>query len=126
MQSEVTKRDQYTLIQVNSERLDANNAPELKSQAVVVNGQGERNIVIDLSQCKYCDSSGLRAILVTNRLCEDAIGGCVICGLQTEVENIFRISMLQTVLLITKTVDEAEMLLKRKKYQKPDVKNHDF
>ena len=126
MQSEVTKRDQYTLIQVNSERLDANNAPELKSQAVVVNGQGERNIVIDLSQCKYCDSSGLRAILVTNRLCEDAIGACVICGLQTEVENIFRISMLQTVLLITKTVDEAEMLLKRKKYQKPDVKNHDF
>jgi len=110
---DVTKRELYTLIKVTSE-LDTNNAPELKSEVVVVNSQGEKNIVLDLTDCKYCDSSGLRAILVTNRLCEDAIGACIISGLQPDVESIFRISMLHTVLLITRNVEEAEELLKKK------------
>ncbi|HOY52112.1 MAG: STAS domain-containing protein [Prolixibacteraceae bacterium] len=111
---DVTKRELYTLIKVTSEKLDTNNAPELKSEVVVVNSQGEKNIVLDLTDCKYCDSSGLRAILVTNRLCEDAIGACIISGLQPDVESIFRISMLHTVLLITRNVEEAEELLKKK------------
>jgi len=111
---DVTKRELYTLIKVTSKKLDTNNAPELKSEVVVVNSQGEKNIVLDLTDCKYCDSSGLRAILVTNRLCEDAIGACIISGLQPDVESIFRISMLHTVLLITRNVEEAEELLKKK------------
>jgi anti-sigma B factor antagonist len=111
---EVEKRERFTIVRVNAEKLDTNNSPDLKSQLVVINGQGEKNIVLDLSQCRYCDSSGLRAVLVANRLCEDAIGACIISGLQHEVENIFRISMLHTVLLITNTVEEAEELLKKK------------
>lgn len=118
---DVTKRELYTLIKVTSEKLDTNNAPELKSEVVVVNSQGEKNIVLDLTDCKYCDSSGLRAILVTNRLCEDAIGACIISGLQPDVESIFRISMLHTVLLITRNVEEAEELLKKK--SDPDRRN---
>jgi anti-anti-sigma factor len=114
MQFEVVKKVNHTLVSVLTEKLDTNNSPDLKSQVVVINGQGEKNIILDLSRCKYCDSSGLRAVLVANRLCEDAIGACIISGLQPDVENIFRISMLHTVLLITKTVDEAEALLKRK------------
>jgi anti-sigma B factor antagonist len=114
MQFDVIKRERFTLVRVNSGKLDTNNAPDLKSQLVVINNQGEKNIILDLSECKYCDSSGLRAVLVANRLCEDAIGACIISGLQPDVENIFRISMLHTVLLITKTVEEAEDLLKRK------------
>lgn len=110
----VDKRDFYTLVTVNSDKLDSNNAPELKSEIVVISGQGERNIVLDLSQCKYCDSSGLRAVLVANRLCEEAIGALILTGLQPDVANILRISMLHTVLLITKSNEEAEMLLKEK------------
>jgi anti-sigma B factor antagonist len=114
MQFEVVKKGNHTLVSVLTEKLDTNNSPDLKSQLVVINGQGEKNIILDLSRCKYCDSSGLRAVLVANRLCEDAIGACIISGLQPDVENIFRISMLHTVLLITKTVDDAEALLKKK------------
>jgi anti-sigma B factor antagonist len=126
MQFEVEKRENYTLVRVLAEKLDANNSTDLKSQLVFISGQGEKNIVLDLSQCKYCDSSGLRAFLVANRLCEEAIGACIISGLQPDVENIFRISMLHTVLLITKTVEEAEDLLKKKETLKSDVKNNDI
>jgi anti-sigma B factor antagonist len=125
MQFEVEKKEDFTLVRVTSEKLDAYNSTDLKSQMVFISSQGEKNIVVDLSLCKYCDSSGLRALLVANRLCDEAIGACIISGLQPDVENIFRISMLHTVLLITKTVDEAVDLLKKKNMLQPDVKDND-
>jgi anti-anti-sigma factor len=114
MDFETTKISDYTLIKVLNDRLDTNNAPDLKSELVAINSNGEKNIILDLSNCEYCDSSGLSAILVANRLCEDAIGTFVLTGLQTDVEQIIRISMLHTVLLITRTVEEAEALLNEK------------
>lgn len=114
MTFEIQKNSNYTLVKVESNRLDTNNAPDLKSELVGINNQGERNIVLDLSNCDYCDSSGLRAVLVANRLCEDAIGTFILCGLQPDVENLVKISMLHTVLIITKTENEAEGLLKTK------------
>ncbi|MFY9154064.1 MAG: STAS domain-containing protein [Prolixibacteraceae bacterium] len=114
MDFEIIKISDYTLIKVLSERLDTNNAPDLKSELVVVNANGEKNIILDVSGCSYCDSSGLSAILVANRLCEDSVGTFILTGLQPDVEQIIRISMLHTVLIITKTVDEAKNLLKEK------------
>ncbi|HSO85719.1 MAG TPA: STAS domain-containing protein [Draconibacterium sp.] len=114
MAFEIHKKGNHTLIKVNSDRLDTNNAPDLKSELVVINNKGEKNIVLDLSSCNYCDSSGLRSVLVANRLCEDAIGTFILCGLQPDVENLVKISMLDTILLITKTVEEAKDLLVKK------------
>ncbi len=114
MEFEILKKGNYTLIKVNSDRLDTNNAPDLKSEIVVINNEGGKNIILDLSKVSYCDSSGLRAVLVANRLCEDAIGTFILSGLQPDVENLVKISMLHTVLLITDTVEAAEDLLKQK------------
>lgn len=114
MAFEIQKNGNCTLVKVNSSRLDANNAPDLKSKLLVVHSEGENNIILDLSNCDYCDSSGLRSVLVANRLCEDAVGTFVLCGLQPDVENLVQISMLHTVLLITKTADEAKELLIKK------------
>ena len=114
MTFEIHKRGNHTLVKVNSDRLDTYNAPDLKSELVVINNKGEKNIVLDLSSCNYCDSSGLRSVLVANRLCEDAIGTFILCGLQPDVENLVKISMIDTILLITKSVEEAENLLEKK------------
>ncbi len=114
MAFEVQKKENYTLVKVESDRLDTNNAPDLKSKLLVINNEGEKNIVLDLEKCTYSDSSGLRAVLVANRLCEDSIGTFILSGLQPDVENLIKISMLHTVLLITDTVEEAEQLLVKK------------
>ena len=114
MDFEIIKIEDYTLITIMSDRLDTNIAPDLKSELVILNSNGEKNIILDVSNCSYCDSSGLSAILVANRLCEDAIGTFILTGLQADVEQIIRISMLHTVLIITKTAKEAIELLKEK------------
>ena len=114
MAFEIRKNGTYTLVEVKADRLDTNNAPDLKSELVVLNNDGEKNIILNLNDVTYCDSSGLRAVLVANRLCEDAIGTFILCGLQPDVENLIKISMLHTVLLITDTAEEAKELLAKK------------
>ena len=115
MTFEIQKKENYTLVNINAKRLDTSNAPDLKSELVVLNNNGIKNIVLNLKKVTYCDSSGLRAVLVGNRLCEDAIGVFILTGLQPDVDHLIKISMLHTVLLITETVEEAEELLKKKK-----------
>ncbi|WP_321290132.1 STAS domain-containing protein [uncultured Sunxiuqinia sp.] len=111
MEFEIIKKVDQIVVKVLSKKLDTNNAPELKSELIVLGNDGAKNIILDVSNCSYVDSSGLSAILVANRLCEDAIGTFILCGLQPDVENLIRISMLHTVLLITKDVEEAEKLM---------------
>lgn len=106
-QFEVINNDNYTIISVLVEKLDTHIAPAVKSELVLIAGQGVKNIIIDLKQSRYCDSSGLSAILVANRLCKNANGIFVLTGLQTAVERLISISQLDTVLNITENVDKA-------------------
>jgi len=64
-----------------------------------------------LSKCRYCDSSGLSAILVANRLCKNATGTFVLTGLNDAVERLITISQLDTVLNIAGSLDEAIKML---------------
>ncbi len=113
MEFKIEKQDTYTLIQVMIDKLDTHIAPSLKSELVLIAGNGEKNIVLDLSNCRYCDSSGLSAILVANRLCKNANGTFVLSGLQTAVERLITISQLDTVLNITSTIDEASAIINK-------------
>jgi anti-anti-sigma factor len=112
MEFRIEKFENYTLIQVMEEKLDTHIAPNLKSELVLVSGNGEKNIILDLAKVRYCDSSGLSAILVANRLCRNANGTFVLTGLNEAVERLITISQLDTVLNITSTVDEGIKLIR--------------
>ena len=112
MEFKIDKLDKYTLIEVLEEKLDTHIAPTLKSELVLVSGNGEKNIVLDLDKVLYCDSSGLSAILVANRLCKNANGTFVLTGLNEAVERLITISQLDTVLNITNSVEEGADLIK--------------
>lgn len=111
MSFEIEKKDKYTLIRSKIEKLDSTVSPLLKSELVVISNDGGRNIIMDLSDTRYCDSSGLSAILVGNRLCKNANGSFIICGLQESVKKLITISQLDTILNITPSFTEAEDML---------------
>ncbi len=112
MEFKIDKFENHTLIKVLEEKLDTHIAPTLKSELVLVSGNGEKNIILDLGNCRYCDSSGLSAILVANRLCKNASGTFVLTGLNDAVERLITISQLDTVLNISNTLEEAASLIK--------------
>jgi len=111
MEFKIEKKDNHTLIKVQEEKLDTHIAPTLKSELVLISGNGEKNIILDLSSVRYCDSSGLSSILVANRLCKNSNGKFVLTGLNDAVERLITISQLDTVLNITDTIDEAVKMI---------------
>ncbi len=113
MAFEIDKKEEFTLVKVLAEKLDAHIAPSLKSELVLIAGNGEKNILLDLSSCTYCDSSGLSAILVANRLCKNAEGNFVIYGLHPAVERLVTISQLDAVLSISYNIDDAVATVKQ-------------
>jgi anti-sigma B factor antagonist len=105
-----TKEDSYTVVTVNVEKLDSIIAPDLKTEFVLLEKSGVNNIIVDLSEAKYCDSSGLSALLVGNRLLKTK-GKLVICGLQPNVQKLIEISQLHTVLNICDDLVAAKAII---------------
>ncbi|HOY28308.1 MAG TPA: STAS domain-containing protein [Flavobacteriales bacterium] len=114
----IEDKGRYTLVTSNVDKLDTTCAPELKSELVYLNKTNVRNVIIDLSATRYCDSSGLSALLVANRLCKSVNGTLVVCGLQEPVQKLVQISQLESVLSITPTPAEAVDLLYMEEIEK--------
>ena len=114
----IEDKGRYTLVTSNVEKLDTTCAPELKSELVYLNKTGVRNVLMDLTSTRYCDSSGLSALLVANRLCKSVNGSFVVCGLQEPVQKLVQISQLETVLSITPTASEGIDLLYMEEIEK--------
>jgi anti-sigma B factor antagonist len=117
----IEDKGKYTLVKSNVDKLDTTCAPELKSELVYLNKTGVRNVIIDMGSTRYCDSSGLSALLVANRLCKSVGGTLVVCALQEPVLKLVQISQLESVLSITPTANEAIDLLFMEEIEK-DVK----
>jgi anti-sigma B factor antagonist len=108
---EIDKQEKYTVIRIKVDKLDSNVAPALKSELVVLNSDGVRNMIIDMTEARYCDSSGLSSILVANRLCKNANGSFVLTGLQEPVKKLIAISQLDSILSISPSIIESIDLL---------------
>lgn len=107
MKFTLDKQDKYSLLSLDEENLNSLIAPDLKSEFVFLRNEGVRNLIFDLSNVKYVDSSGLSAILTANRLWKD-YGSYVITGIaHPSVEKLIKISRLDTILAIIPTVTEA-------------------
>lgn len=108
MSFQIENTSGYSVIKITAEKLDSTLAPALKSELVVLNTDGVKNIIIDLTEARYCDSSGLSAILVANRLCKNCDGSFVLTGLQEPVKKLIVLSQLDSILVITASLDEAK------------------
>lgn len=111
MNFETNRQQNEAVVNSKVEKLDATNAPELKAELLMLHKNGVNNIVIDLSNTRYCDSSGLSAVLTANRLCKDTNGKFVLCGLQDNVRKLVEIAQLDKVLMITDDQGQALELI---------------
>ncbi len=107
MKYTIDKQEKYTLLSLHEEKLDSSIAPNLKSEMVTLHAEGVRNIILDLAEVKYTDSSGLSALLVGNRILQEDGGIFVLCRLSDHTMKLIKISQLDSVLNILPTVDEG-------------------
>ncbi|MDB5123125.1 MAG: putative anti-sigma factor antagonist [Mucilaginibacter sp.] len=107
MKFTIDKHEKYILLKLNESKLNSLITPQLKSELILINTEGQRNIVLDLSQVKFADSSGLSSLLVGHRLCKNATGTFILSGLNDAVARLITISQLDSVLTVVPSPEEA-------------------
>lgn len=107
MKYTIDKQDKYTLLRLHEEKMDSSIAPSLKSEMVTLHAEGARNIILDLTEVKYTDSSGLSALLVGNRIFQEDGGIFILACLSDHTMKLIKISQLDSVLNILPTVEES-------------------
>ncbi len=107
MKYTIDKQEKYCLLSLHEEKMDSSIAPNLKSQMITLQAEGVRNIILDLTDVKYTDSSGLSALLVGNRIFQEDGGIFVLAKLSEHTLKLIKISQLDSVLHILPSVEEA-------------------
>ena len=107
MKYAVDKQERYTVFKVLEENLNSMVAPDLKSEFVILFNEGINNLIVDLSEVYYVDSSGLSAILTADRLWKE-LGSFILTGVEYPmVKKLIEISRIDSVLTIIPTLEES-------------------
>lgn len=105
MSTEITNG--VVVVFVKEERLDANNSEELKAELNRLFESGNTNLVVDLKQVRFIDSSGLGVLVSGFKNASTRQGSLKLSALQTQVKSMFELTRLQRVFDIFPTVDDA-------------------
>ena len=111
MKFTVNKEERYVEIVPEEQNITAVFAPALKTEFILYKSEGFNNIICDLNQINYVDSSGLSSFLVGQRLCAESGGKFVMCNLNDSVMKLIKLSQLDSIMDITPTKSEAVDLI---------------
>jgi len=108
MNFEIKRVDDISIFKLNEKRLDTNISGLVKGEfTMLLKVEGVTKLILDLSEIETCDSSGLSAILVANRILNTTGGQMRIAAPSDKVYSLIKITQLNRVLPVCKTVDEA-------------------
>ena len=107
MKYEIGKQQRYCIFTLEEATINSVMAPQLKSEFVFLNNEGIKNLIFNMNNVDYVDSSGLSAILTANRLWKST-GSFILTNIKSEsVQKLIEISKLDSILTIVPTLDES-------------------
>jgi anti-sigma B factor antagonist len=99
--------DGITALFIKEDRLDANNSEELKTELHRLFENNTKNLIIDLKEVLFIDSSGLGVLVSGYKNASTLHGSLKLSSLQSQVKSMFELTRLHRVFDIFTTVDEA-------------------
>jgi anti-sigma B factor antagonist len=90
-----------------SGRLTAATAPEVKQEIKSLISTGHIDLILNMENTEFIDSSGLSAIVSGLKQVRELQGSLKLASLKTEVQSIFKLTMLDRVFEIYPTVESA-------------------
>ncbi len=88
-------------------RIDAATAPILERSVRKAIAEGSHHIIVDLHDVTFLSSSGLRALLLLARELRRKGGDLVLCSLQPQVAEVFRLTGFDQIFRLHHTREEA-------------------
>ncbi len=107
MKFEVTKNNGETVLTLQERKLDVSVSPELKGEFILLCRPSLKSLIVDLTAVEFCDSSGLSALLIADRLMRQHGGTIKLVGVHKKVLALLKISQLDKVFPIFDTVASA-------------------
>ncbi|MFI5955122.1 STAS domain-containing protein [Cryptosporangium sp. NPDC051539] len=104
--SSAGEADNVGVLRLSGE-LDIATSGTLRQSLDALREEGRENVVLDLSGVTFCDSTGLGTVATHARWVMQVGGALVVCGLRPDVEAVFAISGLSTVLPTATSLDHA-------------------
>jgi len=107
MKYSVDKNADYAIFKLEEKNLNSIIAPLLKTEFIFLRNEGVLNLIFDLSDVEYIDSSGLSAVLTANRIWKED-GNFILTNINHDpIHRLINISRLDTILQIMPTTDDA-------------------
>jgi anti-sigma B factor antagonist len=107
MKYRVDKQERFAILTLDEENLNSAIAPQFKSDLIILNNEGIPSLILDMTNVKFVDSSGLSAILTGHRLWKEN-GNFIVAGnLHPMVIKLIQISRLDSIFQLAPSVTEA-------------------
>lgn len=107
MNFDVKKQGKATILRIKESRLDAAVSAELKGEFLILCTPETKELVVDMTDVEFCDSSGLSALLIAERKMRETGGVVKLAGLHKKVLTLIKISHLDRAFAIYDTVAKA-------------------
>jgi anti-sigma B factor antagonist len=101
------KINDYSVLTILDERIDAHNSGELKEYLLQMIEGGEKQIIVQLEHVRFIDSSGLGALLSGNKHIVAKSGKLALANVQKQVLSMFELTRLNRVFDMYADLNEA-------------------
>lgn len=107
MKITIEKQENITIACIEETRLDASIAPEFKHQMEELINQGNHQIILDMSNLGFMDSSSLGATVAVLKSMGNQ-GKLVISGANGVVLDLFKLTRMDRVFTLANSLEEAK------------------
>lgn len=107
MEIKTERTEGITVLFLKEDRLDANNSEDLKAELHRLFESGTKDLIIDLKEILFIDSSGLGVLVSGYKNASLHHGSLKLSNLQSQVKSMFELTRLHRVFDIFTTADDA-------------------
>jgi len=107
MEIKIETTEGIAVLYIREDRLDANNSEELKAELRRFFEGGTKDLILDLKEVLFIDSSGLGVLVSGYKNASILHGSLKLSNLQSQVKSMFELTRLHRVFDIFTTVDDA-------------------
>ncbi len=107
MNLKIEEKNDIVIIFVREERLDAHNSSDLKVELQRIFQEGKKNVLVDLYDVRFIDSSGLGALVSGFKNAISNQGNLKLSSLQPQVKSMFELTRLHRVFEIFPSSGDA-------------------
>lgn len=107
MNLNIMEKNDISVISIREERVDAHNSNDLKDELKSLYEAGKKNILVDLREVRFIDSSGLGALVSGFKNAISHQGSLKLSALQPQVKSMFELTRLHRVFDIYSNTEDA-------------------